>query len=338
MKTIWLIRHAQSTSNAGAAGQDPASIALSPLGQLQAQALLTQVQAHAVALGAAPLSIHVSAFGRTLQTAQPCIAAYPSASVVVGQHHELTYLSPAACLGLTAAQRSTMVQAYWQAAQPDAVQGAGAECFAAFMQRVQQFDATLTALPDAWHLVFGHGQFLWAYALHRCQPYPFTVSSHTSDSGSTWMLRFRQSEVAAPIANTEHLELRQYHADEWFSAAQARDFLGDDPELLAQLQSEYQQQLPKHIAALRGSWWAQDAAGMAAALHAVRPMTEILCAPWLLAQFDALHHSLHSAAAAPEVSAVAKLPLSAIWALGNVLEAWQSLVDSKTPYTPSLSA
>jgi 2,3-bisphosphoglycerate-dependent phosphoglycerate mutase len=332
MKTIWLIRHAHSTSNAGAAGQDPASIALSPLGQLQAQALLTQVQAQSAVLGAAPASIHVSAFGRTLQTAQPCITAYPSASVVVGLHHELTYLSPAACIGLTAAQRSTMVQAYWQAAQPDAVQGAGAESFAAFMHRVAQFDATLAALPDAWHLVFGHGQFLWAYALHRCQPYPFTEGLNNTDSA--WMLRFRQSEVAAPIANTEHLELRQHRADEWFSATQARDFLGDDPELLAQLQSEYQQQLPKHIAALRASWWAQDAAGMAAALHAVRPMTEILCIPWLLARFDALHHSLHSAAAAPEASAVAKLPLSAIWALGDVLAAWQSLADNTPPCTP----
>jgi hypothetical protein len=67
---------------------------------------------------------------------------------------------------------------------------------------------------------------------------------------------------------------------------------------------------------------------MAAALHAVRPMTEILCAPWLLVQFDALHHSLHSAAAAPEASAVAKLPLSAIWALGDVLGAWQSLTNN----------
>jgi probable phosphoglycerate mutase len=335
MKTIWLIRHAQSTSNAGAVGQDPANIALSPLGQLQAQALLPQVQAHAAALGATPTSIHVSAFGRTLQTAQPCIEAYPSARVVVGQHHELTYLSPAACLGLTAAQRSTMVHGYWQTAQPDAVQGAGAESFAAFMQRVQQFDAMLTALPDAWHLVFGHGQFLWAYALHRCQPYPFT--ERLNNTASAWMQRFRQSEVASPIANTEHLELRQCRAGEWFSAAQARDFLGDDPELLAQLQHEYQQQLPRHIAALRASWWAQDAAGMAAALHAVRPMTEILCAPWLWVQFDALHHSLHSAAAAPEASAVAKLPLSAIWALGDVLGAWQSLTNN-TPASSSAKA
>ncbi len=328
MKTIWLIRHAQSTSNAGAAAQDPASIPLSPLGQLQAQALLTQVQAHASVLGAAPTSIHVSLFDRTLHTAQPCIAAYPGASVVIGPHQELTYLSPAACLGLTAAQRSSMVQAYWQAAQPDAVQGAGAESFAAFMKRVQQFDDMLKALPDAWHLVFGHGQFLWAYALHRCQPYPATGhSKHPNVNSSAWMLRFRQSEVAAPIANTEYFELRLHHADECFSAAQARDFLGDDPELLLQLQNEYVQQLPKHIDTLRRYWWQHDTAGMAAALHSVRPMTEILCTPWLLMQFDVLHHALHAVADAAKPSALAYLPLPAVWALGDVLGAWQSLVD-----------
>ncbi len=325
MKTIWLIRHAQSTSNAGAAAQDPASITLSPLGQLQAQALLTQVQAHAGVLGATPTSIHISPFERTLHTAQPCIAAYPGASVVIGSHQELTYLSPAACLGLTAAQRSSMVQAYWQAAQPDAVQGAGAESFAAFMQRVQQFDGTLKALRGTWHLVFGHGQFLWAHALHRCQPYPFTV--HSKVNASAWMLRFRQSEVAAPIANTEHFELRQYRADELFSAAQAREFLGDDPSFLAQLQHEYLQQLPKHIDTLRRCWWHHDTAGMAGALHSVRPMTEILCTPWLLMQFDVLHHALHAIANVAQPSALAYLPLSAVWALGDILTAWQSLVN-----------
>lgn len=333
MKTIWLIRHAQSTSNAGAAAQDPASIPLSPLGQLQAQTLLPQVQAHAAALGATPATIHVSPFGRTLHTALPCATAYPDATIVTGQHQELTYLSPSACAGLTSPQRNSMVDAYWSAAEPDAVHGEGAESFTAFMQRVRQFDATLAALPDAWHLVFGHGQFLWAYALHRCQPYPFTATSARSATSaastvnaSAWMQRFRLSEVTAPIANIEQIELRQYPAHEWLSTAQALSFLGDDPELLAQLQQEYQQELPKHIATLRRTWWEHDTAGMAAALHSVRPITEILCLPWLVSRFDVLHKALHGASAAS--AAMTQLPLSAIWALGDVLAAWQALVDS----------
>jgi 2,3-bisphosphoglycerate-dependent phosphoglycerate mutase len=331
MKTIWLIRHAQSTSNAGAAAQDPASIPLSALGQLQAQTLLLQVQAHAAELGATPATLHVSPFGRTLQTAQPCVAAYPEAKIVTGQHQELTYLSPTACVGLTSPQRNSMVDAYWQAADPDAVHGEGAESFVAFMHRVHQFDATLAALPDAWHLVFGHGQFLWAYALHRCQPYPFAATSTTpSVNASAWMQRFRQSEVAAPIANIEQIELRHYPANTWLSATQAISFLGDDAELLAQLQQEYQQELPKHIATLRRTWWEQDTAGMAAALHSVRPITEILCLPWLVSRFDVLHKALHGASAAS--TAMTQLPLSAIWALGDVLAAWQALVDKPRDY------
>jgi 2,3-bisphosphoglycerate-dependent phosphoglycerate mutase len=321
MKTIWLIRHAQSTSNAGAAAQDPASIPLSPVGELQAQTFISQIQKQATALEADPVSIHVSLFGRTLQTAQPCITVYPNASVSVGPHQEFTYLAPAACEGLTSQERSHMAQAYWQAAQPEAVHGENAESFTSLMLRVQRFEVSLGALTHGWHLVFGHGQFFWAYALHRCQPFPF--SHNSSISGSDWMKRFRQSEVAAPIANIEHIELRQYAAQEWFSASQAREFLGDDPELLVQLQNEYRQQLPKHIEALRHSWWHLDAKAMAVTLHAVRPMTEILCNAWLLGQFDHLHNALHASVS------VSELPLSAIWALGSLLSAWQTLVESE---------
>lgn len=320
MKTIWLIRHAQSTSNAGAVAQDPATIPLSPVGLLQAQTLVVQIQAQAALLGADPASITVSAFGRTLQTAQPSMAVYPNVSVVLGQHHEFTYLSPAACEGLNAQQRSHMAQNYWQVAQPEAVHGEKAESFIALMQRVDHFGASLDALSEGWHLVIGHGQFFWAYALHRCQPFPLLPK--TKVSGSEWMRRFRQLEVAAPIANIEHIELRHYTAQEWFSESQARDFLGDDPALLMQLQHEYRQQLPKHIEDLRNSWWSQDAKAMAVTLHAVRPMTEILCNAWLLSQFDQLHQALHANAN------VSDLPLSAIWGLGSVLGAWQTLTQS----------
>jgi 2,3-bisphosphoglycerate-dependent phosphoglycerate mutase len=322
MKTIWLIRHAQSTSNAGAAAQDPASIALSELGQLQAQTLVAQIQAQVALLGAEPVSIAVSPFGRTLQTAQPSMAAYPNVSVVVGQHQEFTYLSPATCEGLTAQQRSHMAYAYWQAAQPETVHGEKAESFIGLMQRVDQFGASLDLLSDGWHLVIGHGQFFWAYALHRCQPFPLLPKNGVS--GSDWMSRFRQLEVAAPIANIEHIELRQYTAQEWFSESQAREFLGDDPELLRQLKNEYRQQLPKHIEALRNSWWNQDSKAMAVTLHAARPMTEILCNAWLLSQFDQLHHALHASAK------VSDLPLSAVWGLGSLLSAWHVMAQSES--------
>jgi 2,3-bisphosphoglycerate-dependent phosphoglycerate mutase len=320
MKTIWLIRHAQSTSNAGAAAQDPASIPLSPVGQLQAQAFVSQIQKQASTLAVTPSSIHVSLFDRTLQTAQPCITVYPNVSVIVGQHQEFTYLAPAACEGLTSQERSHMAQAYWQAAKPEAVHGENAESFTALMQRVHRFEVSLSALPDGWHLVFGHGQFFWAYALHRCQPFPLLEKNGIS--GSDWMKRFRQLEVAAPIANIEHFELRKYAAKEWLSASQAREFLGDDPDLLAQLQNEYQQQLPKYLQSLRQGWWHQDAKAMVFTLHAARPMTEILCNDWLLGQFDHLHNVLHANAS------VCELPLSAILALGSLLSAWQDLAKS----------
>lgn len=321
MKTIWLIRHAQSTSNAGAAAQDPASIPLSTVGQLQAQTLVSKVQAQAAILKADPTSILVSPFSRTLQTAQPTMAVYPNVRVMVSHHQEFTYLSPATCEGLTSQQRSHMVQAYWQEAKPEALHGESAESFSALMRRVYQFDETLQMLTDGWHLVFGHGQFFWAYALHRCQPFSFQPNSNVS--GSQWMRRFRQSEVAAPIANIEYIELRQYSANEWFSVSQAREYLGDDPELLAQLQNEYRLQLPRHIEALRNSWWNQDAKAMAVTLHAVRPMTEILCNAWLLKQFDQLHHALHAS------TNVSELPLLAIFGLGSLLDAWKTIAESR---------
>ncbi|GAB7129786.1 hypothetical protein JCM19000A_42940 [Silvimonas sp. JCM 19000] len=155
MLSVRLIRHAESAANAGAATADPASIPLTARGHEQAQAI-------GDAFADAPDLIVCSPFLRVRQTAAPTVARFAAVSVEVWPVEEFTYLSPARCAHTTAQQRRPWVAAFWQAADPLAVDGPGAESFAAFVGRVQIAPDRLAALQVASVALFGHGQLMQA--------------------------------------------------------------------------------------------------------------------------------------------------------------------------------
>lgn len=189
MLTIRFIRHAESAANAGAATSDPASIPLTPRGHDQARAV-----SHS--FSAAPDLIVCSPFLRVRQTAAPTCARFTAAPVETWAVQEFTYLAPARCPHMTAKQRRPWVAQYWDAADPLAVDGLGAESFAAFMWRVSATLDRLATLPLASVVLFGHGQFMQAVR--------WSITSHTLAIDAEAMRAFHAFDLAHPIANCAH--------------------------------------------------------------------------------------------------------------------------------------
>lgn len=157
MKHVRMIRHGESTANAGAASKDHASIPLTMKGL---------EQAHVIASGfhARPDLIISSPFTRAKATADAAIARFPMTATEIWPIQEFTYLAPGRCINTTVADRKAWVDEYWAKADPAYVHGEGAESFVDFIQRVQVFLDRLAGAPGNQVAVFSHGQFMSALA------------------------------------------------------------------------------------------------------------------------------------------------------------------------------
>jgi probable phosphoglycerate mutase len=155
MKEVWLIRHAESTANAGAATYSPEVIPLTDKGLEQAQAVVTQTSR-------SPDLIVVSPFLRSKQTAAPLIARYSNVPVEEWNIQEFTYLAPARCHNTTVTERKPLVEAYWARNDPQYRDGPGAESFADLMSRAQATVAQVKKPDDTFVVVISHGQFMRA--------------------------------------------------------------------------------------------------------------------------------------------------------------------------------
>jgi broad specificity phosphatase PhoE len=152
--TIWLIRHAQSQSNAGQATIGPSSNGLSDLGLLQAKHV-------AEAIAQPPDWIAVSPYWRTHLTAQPLLDKFPQAKTEVWPVQEFSYLSLPLDQPTTPTHRKPLSQAFWDRSDPDYVDGERAESFQQLMRRVQDtFDRIHQ--HQGFGVVFSHGLFMKA--------------------------------------------------------------------------------------------------------------------------------------------------------------------------------
>jgi broad specificity phosphatase PhoE len=153
--SVHLIRHGESAANAGKATTDPAEIPLTAAGQEQAEVF-------ARSLSHAPTAIICSPFLRARLTAEP-VARRFGIPVAIWPIQEFTYLSPARCAGTTPRERQAWVETYWEKADPDYVDGPGAESFAQLMSRVRDTLEYLRTYRTSSHvLLIGHGQFMQA--------------------------------------------------------------------------------------------------------------------------------------------------------------------------------
>lgn len=184
MKTLYLIRHAQSEANAGGISKLERDIALSPLGREQAQALVAQL----------PASKHVytSELRRTHETAAPYCRAHGITPQALPLLNEFSCLAFDLIRGMDGAARRPLADAYWQRADPQECTGAGADSFAAFNQRVSAFLAHHPQLADG-SLLFGHGIWIGLLA--------WRLLGFRAETSAD-MAAFRRFQSALPMPNT----------------------------------------------------------------------------------------------------------------------------------------
>ncbi len=188
----WLVRHAQSSSNAGLPAIGAGNTPLTDLGQRQACELAGRVDRQ-------PDLLVVSEFIRSQATAAAIRERWPKVRCETWPIQELTYLSPARCMGTTRDTRQPWVDAYWHACDPDYLDGPDAETFRSFMTRLGDFHRRLQALGGELVMVVGHGQFFSGYLMGLHKGFPVTAD---------WMRAYRASETARPMANCEIVDLR----------------------------------------------------------------------------------------------------------------------------------
>lgn len=191
MKHIYLVRHGQSQSNAGAAAIPNANIALTELGRAQAREVVDWLLE---ATKGNVASISASRYIRTQQTAEPLMAATGLPVQVLDGLHEFNYLAFEHIDGLSLAARRALADAYWSDAKPHTVDGLGAESFAYFVGRVRSVLERFYSFGDGSHVVYTHGLWLGMLAWQL-------LGQHTHSQKS--MRRFRAFEPAIRAKNCE---------------------------------------------------------------------------------------------------------------------------------------
>ncbi len=175
-KKVWLIRHGESTANAGAATENHITIPLSSIGMEQAKCISLSFQE-------SPTLIITSSFLRTQQTAEPTIKRFSNVRREVWNVEEFTYLSPETCIGTTAAERKERVNQYWERLDPEYIDGKGAESFTMLLFRAQTAIERLSQIKSGFIVMFTHAQFMRAM---------WVLNNSKRDDAKSLMSRFRE--------------------------------------------------------------------------------------------------------------------------------------------------
>lgn len=194
MKKIYLIRHAQSESNAGQTVRPNHQINITDVGKTQAQELADWLSANVTE----PVTeIFVSQYIRTQQTAQPYLQSTKRTAIVIDELHEFNFLDFDTIKDLSFDDIRVIADDFWQ--QHSAHRASEVtDSFEHFVARVKKVRAYFDALPDGTYLVFTHGMWIgmliWQLLL--------------GDSPRLYnMKKFREFELATRPKNCEVLLL-----------------------------------------------------------------------------------------------------------------------------------
>lgn len=195
MKTFYLIRHAQSQSNAGLVVSENHKIALTDLGHEQAKELsdwLTDTIDKPIR------EVLISTYLRTQQTALPYLSRHKVTPLVIEELREFNNLEFEKIKALSFAQIATLSEAFWQTGDIYHQDGEDTDSFASFVQRVQSARAYFDTLPDGNYIVFTHGMWigmlLWQIL-------------HADGQRIFDMQKFREFELAIRPKNCEVYQL-----------------------------------------------------------------------------------------------------------------------------------
>jgi 2,3-bisphosphoglycerate-dependent phosphoglycerate mutase len=187
-----MIRHGQSTGNAGRETTDPEMIPLSPTGERQALHVPG-------ALDHGPDLVLTSPFLRARQTAQATLDRFPSVRLEEWPIQEFSYLGHLHGCATTAAQRRPLVDAYWSAADPSRRDDEKSESFLDVHARAYRFLTRLSERDVGSLAAFTHGLFmrivLWVILTGETSP--------STDS----MRRFHRFRTTYAILNCSIIEL-----------------------------------------------------------------------------------------------------------------------------------
>ncbi|MDO4897243.1 MAG: histidine phosphatase family protein [Moraxella sp.] len=156
MKKFYLIRHAQSESNAGVAIRPNHAIALTELGNAQACELSDWLIAHVPT----PNQIFVSPYIRTHQTAQPYLEKMGFYPVVIDDLREFNYLDYERVKDLDFATLIKVADEFWATADKDHTDSSTTDSFVNLVERVVAVREMFDELPDGNYIVFTHGMWL----------------------------------------------------------------------------------------------------------------------------------------------------------------------------------
>ncbi len=198
-RSIYLVRHGESVSNAGGITMPHALIPLTEAGRKQAEALSARLPAQ-------PPRILASPFIRALDTAEPYAKRR---QVKIEQEpllQEFDMIDPVLIAGMDQDQRRPIADAYWKEGDPAKQMGEQAESFAQFASRVSVFMAErLPLLPDG-TVCFGHGIWIGMVAWKL-----LGFGADTCDE----MRRFRRFQTGLPLPNGAIYALEELAPAQW---------------------------------------------------------------------------------------------------------------------------
>lgn len=193
MKKIYLIRHAQSKSNAGKCIRPNADINITKLGQGQAQTLSHWLGHH---IDTPIDKVFVSPYVRTQQTAQPFLATLSDVPVeMIEPLHEFNYLAYDHIKDMSFSKLVKVSDEYWQRADKHFQANDSTESYVQFVGRVRQTRQIFADLPDGTYVVFGHGMWLGMLM--------WQLLHHDNEHRLMNMHAFRQFELLVRPKNCE---------------------------------------------------------------------------------------------------------------------------------------
>lgn len=194
MKKFYLIRHAQSESNAGLNIRPNADISLTELGHAQANLLSDWLMAHIPN----PDQVFISTYIRTHQTARPYLDKTGITPMVIEPLREFNYLDYGHIKELTYSELVSMADEYWAKAEISYTDSPATDNFINLVERVKMVRDEFEKLPDGTYVAFTHGMWLGMLSWQLIHGYHGQPCPRVFD-----MAKFRQFELATRPKNCE---------------------------------------------------------------------------------------------------------------------------------------
>lgn len=157
MKKIYLIRHAQSESNARLAIRPNPKVSLTDIGRAEAKELSDWLSVNIQW----PIDgIFTSHYVRTHQTAKPFLIAIDRQAQVIEALHEFDYLDFNRIKDLSFEDLMATAEDFWQKGDITYQDGMAEDTFERFVERVRSVRQMFAEFPSGNYVVFTHGMWI----------------------------------------------------------------------------------------------------------------------------------------------------------------------------------